>query len=247
MNYIKKTFLPFILLWAFIPYGVSQNSDKKKKPPIKPFYTVEANFGISTCKILEHKITHGVIIIFDAKLHYQTLAYGANFAAGIELTHYFKAGLGLGYFYYKQKDNRIPWSGNIIPNSISTTTHGIPLFLYLRSDFLESKISPYVDFKIGNNFLITKETIDYVLYGKLHWKDFGSFRLKNGLFLASNIGIALKTNGKTAINVSVGYRYISRDYDAPYEVYLVPTEIKYRNTGLIAADHQFLLSMGVSF
>jgi hypothetical protein len=143
MNHIKQILLPLICLWTFIPCGISQN-----EKPIKPFYTVEANFGISICNEL---IAFNNNII-KSKLSYQTLVYGANFAAGIELTHYLKTGLGLGYFYYQQSDKRYPYGIAYLPNSM--TTHGIPLFLYLRSDFLDRKISPYVDFKIGNNFLL---------------------------------------------------------------------------------------------
>jgi hypothetical protein len=257
-NYSTPKMLLTIIfsLFTLIPNGVSQNENlNKKKSSIKPFYLVEANFGISTCNKREYNSS---IHTFEARLAYQTLVYGANFAGGIELAHYFKAGLGLSYFYYKQKDTRYPYPSSpvYIPNSM--TTHGIPLFLYLRSDFLDRKISPYMDIKIGNNFLITKETIDFNPSGfferEFSIEDFGNFKLKNGLFFASNIGIAFKTNCKTTINLSTGYRCISRNYDMPYNVgpffpdtYSGIPDPKYVKTGYITIDHQFVLSMGVSF
>jgi hypothetical protein len=108
-----------------------------------------------------------------------------------------------------------------------------------------------MDLKIGSNFLITKETIDY---GVLNHpivplvENFGTFKLKNGLFLASNIGVAFKTNSKATINLSLGYQYVSRNYDMPYSgdfisPYAKDAEIKYAKTGNITADHQFLLGV----
>ena len=247
MNYIKKTLLPFIILGAFIPYGISQNENiEKKKTSIKPYYNVEANFGVSTCNEMEANNN-----TIEAKLAYQTLVCGASFSGGIELAHYFKVGLGLGYFYYKQNDKRYPYGIAYLPNSM--TTHGIPLFLYLRSDFLNKKISPYLDFKIGNNFLVTKETLDRITSFNPFTGIFettkvpGDFKLKNGLFLSSNIGVAFKTSSIATINVSVGYRYISRNYDMPYSIVAISDNPKYAKTGNVTVDHQFLVSAGVSF
>ncbi|MCL2290371.1 MAG: hypothetical protein FWC34_06670 [Bacteroidetes bacterium] len=248
MNYINKTLLSFICLWIFVPCGISQNNPEKKKSSIKPFYSVEVNFGISTCKEVDYTTYsyHIFIANGNAKLAYQTLVYGASFVGGIELAHYFKVGLGLGYLYYKQNDNRIPYSYQLLPNSI--ITHGLPLFLYLRSDFLDKKISPYMDLKIGNNFLITKETLDlYDAMVMLLVDDYGEFRLKNGLFLASNIGMAFKIKTKSIINVSVGYRYISRSYDMLYYIDPIFDKQEYQKTEFITVDHQFLLNVGISF
>jgi hypothetical protein len=243
----KSLLLLMISLCAFIPYGISQNETlDKKKLSIKPFYSVEVNFGISTCKVGEYQVHPYGIYMEGAKLSYQTLVYGTHFAAGAVLAHYFKIGLGLGYLYYKQKNNWMPDSFFALPNSI--TTHGLPLFLYLRSDFLDKKTSPYMDFKIGNNFLITKETVDLRNYdGVKLAEDYGSFKLKNGLFFASNIGVAFKTNNKTTINLSVGYRYVSRDHDILYSVEWYGDKDEYRKSGYIMADHQFVLTLGVSF
>jgi len=250
MKNIKSKLLLLLIfsLFAFIPSGVSQGENpEKKKSSVKPFYTVEANFGISTCKEMEYGIDYYRIYLKeDARLAYQTLVYGTNFAAGIELAHYFKVGLGLGYLYYKQEDNAIPNSWYALPDS--KTTHGIPLFIYLRSDFLNRKISPYIDFKIGNNFLITKEGVELRDYdGSLMTSEYGKFKLKNGLFLASNIGVAYKSLSETILNFSVGYRYISREHDFLYDTRIFSGEDAYRKTGYIMADHQFVVTLGISF
>jgi len=192
-------------------------------------------------------------VVDEAKLSYKTLVYGGNFMGGIELQHYFKVGLGLGYSYYKQKDNTVPYISDYILYPDSIITHKIPLFLYLRSDFLDKKVSPYIDFKIGNNFLITKETVNVIDYAENPVSfGYGNFRLKNGLFLASNIGVSLKTNSKTAINISVGYQYISRNYDLLSNVfknyeYDDKKNERHVKTGYIIVDHQLLFNVGVSF
>jgi len=263
MNHIKKIPLLIICLWAFIPYGISQNENPNKKDAtIKPFYSVTANFGASTTSEIKYRIrnfwSRPYLEIEDdnAKLSYKTLVYGADFSGGIELKHYFKVGLGLGYFYYKQDDNGAPYNGtypyhywyrpDIFP--YFTTTHGIPLFLFIRSDFLDKKTSPYVDLKIGNNFLITKEAVYLTNYEGLIAGYDGEFRLKNGLFLAANIGIASKMKPKGTLNVSLGYRYVSRNYDLKTNPFAWPYEgIEYKKTGYITVDHQFVLNLGVSF
>jgi len=258
MNHLKKLFLPIICLWAFIPYGIGQNENSgKTNVSIKPFYSVAANFGISTTSTVIRRsgqYDRGAEVDFL----YKALVYGADFSGGIELKHYFKAGLGLGYFYYKQDDYEFSyiyffdyWICEIIPDFINT--HGIPLFLFMRSDFLDKKTSPYVDFKIGNNFLITKETA--TLHRRqsgypTEWiaDEYGEFRLKNGLFLASNIGVAFKMKSRATLNASIGYRYVSQDRD-----FMVPQidgyneKIRYNKSGYIAVDHQFVLNVGVSF
>ena len=236
MSNFKKIILFFFCSLVVIPYNMAQNADfDKKKSAVKPFFSIDANFGVSTKKDLGNNIRHS----FNSKvqLNFKSLVYGANFAGGIELQHYFKIGLGLGYLFYGQLER--PYLSSSLYGSI---THGIPLFLYLRSDFLDKKITPYVDFKIGNNFLITRESFGYECYGIY------DLRLKNGLFLASNIGVAFKIKSKNAINISVGYRYVSRDYDVPIISYGEYTEKReYYKTGYIAIDHQFLFNVGVSF
>ena len=108
----------------------------------------------------------------------------------------------------------------------------------------------YIDLKIGNNFLITKETVDLRdIDAFLYRIEYGEFRLKNGLFLASNIGVAFKIEPKATLNVSVGYRYVSRNYDL---MNIIPIDqfnekIEYKKTGYITVDHQFVLNLGVSF
>jgi len=262
MSYIKKTLLLFIILWIFHPCGIAQSeSSEKKKLSLKPFYTVEANFGISTCMDVKYSYSHSNIIYMvkedaTAKLKYKTLVYGISFVGGIEFAHFFKAGLGLGYLYYKQRDYSLPhvlhyWLPETYP--YGRTTHGIPLFLNLRSDFLDKKTTPFLEFKIGNNFLVTKETVYvYNKDGYLSVSNYGKFRLKNGLFLATNLGIAFKTCSKAVINLSVGYRLLSRDSEMQFiDKYDVnsknPFKMKYSKTGYTIADHQFIVNFGVSF
>jgi len=183
---------------------------------------------------------------------------------GIELKHYFKVGLGAGYSYYKQEDNGFTYSsygGNytydLTPESV--ITHRIPLYLYLRSDFLDKKISPFIDFKIGNNFLITKEIVNVVTYyhsnqtpmmkgiygDEPKGENVGDFRLKNGLFVATNVGVAFKVNHRNAINISAGYQSVSRNHDMFWSyAYDLKKHVK---TGYTIIDHQFLFNLGISF
>jgi hypothetical protein len=273
MNNLRKIFFSLFYLLAIIPYGISQNVDiDKKKSSMKPFYAFETNFGITSRR--EMSKYHDEYDYYerynflpstinyadnDAKLFYKTLVYGANFTGGFEFKHYLKAGLGLGYLYYKQATRNLPYifdDGDKTPLEPPyilypdfTITHGIPLFLYLRSDFLDKKISPYMDFKIGNNFLITKETVNVLdPWGNRVENGYGKFRLKNGLFVAANIGVSFKANAKTAVNISVGYQYMSRNYDyATYHSFSDVSSNQYYKTEYIIVDHQFLLNLGISF
>jgi outer membrane protein assembly factor BamA len=226
---------------------------EEKKSGIKYFYAVEANIGISMRKDItwENPGKFYYFINDEAKLSYRTSVYGCNFMGGIELNSYFKAGIGTGYSYYKQNDHGfgLPYTTSHIsfPSFItheSTITHRIPLYLYLRSDFLDRNISPFMDLKIGNNFLITKEIIR-MSYSEYYWmeEDFGFFKLKNGLFVAANIGVALKESHRNAVNISIGYQSVSRSYD----ISLSSGYFEYAPTGYTIIDHQFLLNVGISF
>jgi hypothetical protein len=260
MNYLKKLFLFFVILWAVVLPALSQKENpNKKRPSFKPFYTVDVSFGISATNEVKYSVDKSIspdtysITIEDeeAKFHYKTLVYGVNFAGGIEVAHYFKVGLGLGYLFYKQNGNGLPYGGwrdipRFYPNYV--TTHGIPLFLYLRSDLLDKNTIPFIDLKIGNNFLITKETLDICTWeGRLMVIEHGKFKLKNGLFFASNIGISFKKKPKNNFDLSVGYRYLSRNHDYLYGYWYDYGEDIYRKTGYRIVDHQFLLNFGVSF
>jgi len=249
MNYIKKIFLLLICFWVCTSYGISQKENlDKKKSSIKFFYHFEANFGTSSCRRMKYKMADTPTLKYEliSKFSYKTLVYGVNFSSGIALTHYAKIGLGIGYLFYTQKDDSSP--DDIIVYPTTRITHGIPLFLYLRSDFLDKKITPYMDLKIGNNFLVAKESaLVYSNNGKF-LGDFGKFRLKNGLFLAANAGIAFKDkNSKITTNFSVGYRLISRAHDIPYDFDSTTKKLKYRKTGLLVTDHQFVMNLGVMF
>ena len=234
---MKIVIMSVFCLWAIVPCGIAQEETiEKKKSNVKPFYSVDANFGLSMRReVLDMQD-------YDARLSFKSLVYGGNFIKGVELKHYFKVGLGIGYLYYKQKDTSLAYFTIYNLHRDSTITHGIPLFLYLRSDFLDKKISPYIDFKIGNNFLVTKETETILILGDV-MHNYGKYRLKNGLFLASNVGITFKINPKTAIDASMGYRCLSRSYDMLFYFNGQP----YRKTGYTIADHQFLLNIGMSF
>lgn len=243
-------------------------SQNEKKSSVEPFYAVEFNLGISTRSEFEYTSKLGVNDFhpFDLyylesdkpQLTYKTLVFGLNFAGGIKLESpspyfNFKAGLGIGYLFYRQDDRSLPYVTNafIFPHTI--TTHGIPLFVYLRNDFWDGKISPYLDFKIGNNFLITKESVTvYDNYGQTVAVDEGIFRLKNGLYLAANIGVAFEVSPKNRLNVSIGYQLLPRPYDLllydddfPFSIYSDFDE--HVKTGYTVIDHQFLLNIGVSF
>ena len=250
MNNFKKTILLFLCSLVATPWLMA-----KEKKAIKPFYAVEANLGISMRKEASWEaLPHYTFISDDAKLSYKTLVYGGNFMGGIELKHYFKVGLGIGYSYYKQEDNGLPRlfymrDNDYIITPKSTVTHRIPLYLYIRSDLLDKKISPFMDFKIGNNFLITKEIVNFEMYQYKAPKgeNLGNFRLKNGLFMAANVGVAFKGNHRNAINISAGYQSVSRNHDLWNVIRAFDAEKEYIETGYTIIDHQFLFNLGISF
>lgn len=158
----------------------------------------------------------------------------------------------MGYLYYKQDDRALPYISSDCMLPYTVTTHGIPLFVFLRNDFWNGKISPFIDFKIGNNFLITKESITaYTSYGEIRYFDWGEFRLKNGLYLAANVGVAFDVSQKCTLNISVGYQLLSRPYDITIFNYIFPDYVnidaEYMKMGYTVEDHQFLLNIGVSF
>ncbi|MDR1459508.1 MAG: hypothetical protein LBI60_04775 [Bacteroidales bacterium] len=252
MNKYRRTGFLLFCLTLFYFDGTSQdNVSTEKKSRIKPFYSLEANFGANARLENDVKGTPR-----NSQLLYKTLVYGGNFMGGIELNHYFKIGLGVGYSYYKQGDNSYLFPFTYYTTyypiaSLSTTTHGIPLFLFIRSNFLNKKVSPYMDLKIGNNFLINKGIVDGVV------NDFGNpvasayelpLKLNNGLYLASNIGVSIKTRSKVTVNASIGYQYVSSTINRIMLGFWTRSyEDEFIRTGWTIVDHQFMVNVGISF
>jgi len=262
MNNLGKIIVFFILLILVIPYGISQETNfQKGKTAIKSFFSIEANLGISGKRKNVSVYTLG----FDKKeiaLLGNAFVSGANFAGGIQIFQYFKVGLEVGYFYYKQMEEN-PYDSSIrrtilidgdrntyIPYPRYTITHGVPLFVYLRSDFLDRKITPYMDFKIGNNFLFSKELVDIVDINGNPSMYVGNeeLLLKFGLFLASNVGVSFKVTDKFAINTSIGYQYVSTPFDMfkTFNDHSLWTK-NYWGTKYSIIDHQFMFNVGISF
>lgn len=88
-----------------------------------------------------------------------------NTVHGYQFLPYLYAGVGAGAHYYHE--------GKVV---------AIPIFADIRSDFLDNKISPFVDFRIG----------------------YSPYDIK-GLYLNPSAGCRIGLNGQLAFNVSVGY------------------------------------------
>ena len=259
-----KSLKQILLLTLCLLLAIPNLWAEEKKPGVKSFFAAEVNFGASTRKETRSSYAYYYVLPeVEAKLSYKTVVYGFNFAGGIEFSHYLKVGLGTGYSFYKQDDNSFGYvsRSNTFPyhphylTPKSLITHRIPIYLYLRSDFFDKKVSPFIDLKVGNNFLITKDIIiidgDYYLHQTNRIieelpekeKNYGKFRLKNGLFVASNFGVAIKINHKNAINTSIGYQSVSRKHD----LLDYANGKKYIKTGYTITDHQFLFNIGITF
>jgi hypothetical protein len=101
MNKHSRRILFSFCLSLFLFHGASQDDvSAVKKSQVKPFYSIEANFGANARIEGAGK---------DIDFLYKALVYGGNFMGGVELNHYFKVGLGLGYLYYKQEDHFDPY------------------------------------------------------------------------------------------------------------------------------------------
>jgi hypothetical protein len=74
-----------------------------------------------------------------------------------------------------------------------------------------------------------------------------SLEFNNGLYLASNIGVSIKTNSNITINGSVGYQYISRYINFIYPSIVSSVKDTFMKTKWTVIDHQFLINLGISF
>jgi hypothetical protein len=93
-----------------------------------------------------------------------------NFINGGQINPYFMAGAGFGLRYYFDAEAAL-----------------IPFFVYLRGNFIDNDISPYLALKCGYTFDVTNE--------------FNAV----GLLFSPEIGVSLKIGNKTALNIGIGY------------------------------------------
>lgn len=74
--------------------------------------------------------------------------YGFSTSHGYQVCPYFFAGVGAGMYVYQRYNSNNNWH-----NSVHTVGQGdpmsIPIFAHLRSEFVDSWITPYVDAKVG--------------------------------------------------------------------------------------------------
>lgn len=122
---------------------------------------------------------------------------GFSTSHGYQICPYFFAGVGVGLNIYERWNPDNNWI-----NHVHTMGDGdpmsLPLFLHLRSEFIKSWISPYIDAKVGYSF------VD-----------------KAGLYAVATIGarIALKINGnEVGFSLGAGFDF-QRIHDVHYMKY----------------------------
>ncbi len=131
---------------------------------------------------------------------------GFTTSHGYQICPYFFAGAGIGLHIYDRYNPNNQWK-----NHIHTMGQGdplsLPIFAHLRSEFVKSWISPYVDAKIGY-----------------------SVADKSGLYFVSTIGVRISTkvNGKE-LGFSIGAGF---DFQRIHNVY----ELKYPDYWPLAFD-----------
>lgn len=122
---------------------------------------------------------------------------GFSTSHGYQICPYFFAGIGVGLNIYERWNHNNNWI-----NHIHTMGQGdpmsLPIFLHLRSEFIKSWISPYVDAKVGYS------VVD-----------------KAGLYAVATIGarISLKINDKeVGFSLGAGFDF-QRIHDVHYMKY----------------------------
>lgn len=106
-------------------------------------------------------------------------------------------------------------TGVYLSTNSQMATFSIPLFLRLRSDFLNGNFSPYAELDLGYAFMIKNSVIDEDHLGMTYEKDFGNgnFRgtnfidydiLRNGLFGEFTLGVGWVVGNQRRISLGVG-------------------------------------------
>lgn len=106
-------------------------------------------------------------------------------------------------------------TGAYMSTNSQMPTFSIPLFLRLRSDFLNGKFSPYAELDLGYAFMFKNSVIDEDHLGVTYEKDFGhgNYRgtnfmdydiLRNGLFGEFTLGVGWVVGNQRRISLGVG-------------------------------------------
>ena len=98
---------------------------------------------------------------------------------GYQFNPYIYAGLGAGVHYYYD-DGYFVYNGN---GYFDDSKWAVPIFANFRADFMNKKIAPFLDLKIG-----------YIIYNDA-----------NGFYLSPTFGYRFGLKSNLALNVGVGY------------------------------------------
>lgn|SRR5574344_1969655 len=122
-----------------------------------------------------------------------------NAAAGFQLNPYIFLGAGAGVRYFTNND-----------------TYSVPIFANFRSDFINRRITPFVDAKIG--YSPTDVT---------------------GMFASVGLGCRFKIGDNFALSASAGYEAQETDVDAYYGYYYSSTDKETAGEAFIRVGIEF--------
>lgn len=105
---------------------------------------------------------------------------------GYQICHYLYVGGGLG-FQFSQKAT---YGDKAMPLDQRDSKVDIPVFANIHSQFLKSKVSPFVDLKAGA----------YVNNG-------------GGAYINASAGVRIATTSRQAVNISVGYGFQQLEFE----------------------------------
>lgn len=142
-----------------------------------------------------------------------------NTSHGYQFSPYFFLGAGLGFHFMPEYET----PNMSIPLDQRDSSVEIPIFANLRANFTKTKVTPFVDAKVGT----------YVTKG-------------SGLYASVSAGCRIATNQKQGVNISVGYTYGKLEFQT-FDRFISSSSMAYTREGRVLATEGIAIKLGYEF
>ena len=142
-----------------------------------------------------------------------------NTSHGYQFNPYIYLGAGLGFHF--MPEYKTPGMSIALDERDSSVE--IPFFANFRANFTKTKVSPFVDAKVGS----------YITNG-------------SGLYTSISAGCRIATNKKQGVNISLGYTYSKLEFQT-FDRFISSSSLVYTREGRVDATEGLEIKVGYEF
>lgn len=150
---------------------------------------------------------------------YEFGRFEINTSHGYQFNPHFFLGAGVGLHFMPEYET----DGMSIALDQRDSSVEIPIFANSRVNFTKTKVSPFVDAKVGT----------YITSG-------------SGLYASISAGCRIATNQKQGVNISIGYTYGKLEFKT-FDSFISSSSMEYTRDGRVLATEGIAIKVGYEF